>query len=86
MSGWYDTSEALYPEYYPWGFRDDKPNSMHKLMAGNDKELQLLRTNVKYMIGAGIMQMRRILENRKVIYEPYEDDCVKEWVDRADTN
>jgi len=38
------------------------------------------------MIGAGIVPMRRIVENRKVIYEPYEDDRVKEWMDRADTN
>lgn len=83
VSGWYDTSEALYPEYYPWGFRDDKPNSMHKLMSANDKALQLLRTNVKYMIGAGVVPMRRIVEDRKVIYEPYEDDRVSEWMERA---
>jgi hypothetical protein len=83
VSGWYDTSEAIYPEYYPWGFRDDKLNTMHKLMTENDKSLQLIRTNVKYMIGAGVVPMRRIVEDRKVIYEPYESDQVKEWMERA---
>jgi|GEM_PF-3852470 len=52
-------------------------------MTSNNKCLQPLNTLVKYMIGAGVLPMRRIVEERKVIYEPYEDDRVTGWIKRA---
>lgn len=82
--GWYDTSEALYPEYYPWGFRDDKPNQMHKLMAANDKATQLLRTQTKYIVGGGVGAFRKVVENRKVVYEPYEAPNLQDWMEAAE--
>lgn len=82
--GWYDTSEALYPEHYPWGFADDKPNQMHKLMAANDKATQLLRTQTKYIVGGGVGAFRKIIENRKVIYEPYEAPELQDWMEAAE--
>lgn len=82
--GWYDTSEALYPDHYPWGFRDDKPNQMHKLMAANDKALQLLRTQTKYIVGAGVGAFKKIVENRKTIYEPYEASDLQDWTEAAE--
>ncbi|WP_428657583.1 hypothetical protein [Runella sp.] len=82
--GWYDTSEALYPDHYPWGLRDDKPNQMHKLMSANDKALQLLRTQTKYIVGGGVGAFRKIVENRKTIYEPYETHELQDWMEAAE--
>lgn len=82
--GWYDTSQHLYPDHYPWGFQDDKPNAMHKLMAANDKAPQLLRTQVKYIVGGGIGAFRKIVENRKTIYEPYQDPALEDWMEAAE--
>ncbi|OZI08233.1 hypothetical protein BWI93_10220 [Siphonobacter sp. BAB-5385] len=80
-SAFYQASAALYPDYFPWGANDARPNEMHKLMAANDKALQFMATKVKFLAGAGIGIFEKQVVNGKLESIPVYDPELEDWLE-----
>ncbi|MDR6195642.1 hypothetical protein [Siphonobacter sp. SORGH_AS_0500] len=80
-SSFYQASAALYPDYYPWGANDARPNEMHRLMAANDKALQFMATKVKFLAGAGIGVFEKQVIEGKLESIPFYDPELEDWLE-----
>lgn len=79
--GYYGASSVLYPDHFPWGERDAKPNEMHRIMSENDKALQLMATKVKFLAGSGIGVFDKQVVDGKVQHIPVVDTELEDWID-----
>ncbi|PMD97411.1 hypothetical protein BWI97_07210 [Siphonobacter sp. BAB-5405] len=77
----YQASSALYPDHFPWGPNDAKPNEMHKLMSENDKALQFMATKVKFLSGSGVGVFEKQVVDNKVQHIPFYDPELEDWLE-----
>lgn len=77
----YYHSAALYPDYFPWGGNDAKPNEMHKLMSENDKALQFMATKAKFLSGSGVGVFEKKIVDNQVQHIPVYDPELEDWLE-----
>lgn len=82
-------------DVYPWGANNRLPNDMIALLRSNGDVANLLDARLDFLFGAGVGLFRRINDKKDVVFEPYfdvdvadylQEQEISEYVDTAATH